>query len=787
MPPSPESLQSLPIDAARERIAAAVQTGRVVLSAPTGTGKSTRVPGFCAGTVLVVEPRRVACMTLAERVASELGAELGDEVGYWVRDDRRLGAGTRIVFATPGVTLRARELLDRDVVILDEFHERGLETDLLLALLQQRRQRGLMVMSATLETGRIADALAAERIEVQGRNHPVEIRHVPGEVLLPDPHGLEQRVVAAVDMAAGLPGDVLVFLPGKAEIGRVATALAGRGELEVVELHGSLSLQAQRRAFAPGKKRKVVLATNVAETSVTVPGVGVVIDSGLVRRTRYHYGRAYLTLTPIAMDSAEQRAGRAGRTGPGVCLRLWSASAQLEATTPPAIHREPLSPLLLAAAAAGARMEELPFLDPPTEHALNDARQELRALGAIDDGGGLTGGGRELFGLPLDPALGRILLEARQRGTLDDAIDLVAALSVGRPLFAPGARQDDRDEDLRERGCDATALIRAVRVGEPRRHGLSAGALHEARAAAKRLRQALGTQASTNAQREVDRSALAATILAADPRTAHVTRERKKRVAFSNGGTELELARESAVQRGRLPEAIAVLSVQALGDRRGGRLLLCTCAMPLSLSHLAEAGLGREQVGEVRLKRGVALATVERVYARRVLQTEERVPTGELARHAIAELLTRGRLLPDAVQDARAQLEATALAHRLKARGRLHGDAPLPAAGELQPWLLSRLSQLGVESGEDVALLSAADLQPEPLPYEVQTMLEREFPLRVDMGDAIYRVEYDLGKSRATLHLIKGNRQTPPTRAFLPKLGGLRVFVEAGGRMHLVR
>ncbi len=787
-PVSETRLPPLPIDGARERILAALEAGPLVIASPTGSGKSTRVPRFCPGTVLVVEPRRVACMTLAERVAEEAGSPLGEAVGYWVRDDRRMGDDTRVLFATPGVVLRARHLLDRDVVILDEFHERGLETDLLFALLVARRHPGLIVMSATLETQRVKAAVGGELVEVDGRLHPVEVRHSPGGVLLPDGRDLEQRVAQAVKQSAALPGDVLVFLPGKGEIARAADALSSLAELELVELHGGLSLEAQRRAFAPSRRRKVVLATNVAETSVTVPGIGVVIDSGLVRRTRYHYGRSYLTLTPIARDSAEQRAGRAGRTGPGVCIRLWDRAAVLEATTPPEVHREALGPLLLATAAAGARVEDLPFLDAPKAHALEDARTELRALGALKPEDGISTLGEELFGLPIDPGLGRLLVEARERGTLQDAIDLVAALGTGRPLFLRAPNPEARvGDDLREVGCDACAAITALRRGEPRKHGLGGVVLSEARRTAKRLREAFGVERA-DADATVDRRALAATVLAADSRSAHVARERKRRVAFSNGGTELELARESALHLGKLPEAIAVLGVRAITDARGQRHLLCTAAMPLSPSQLVEAELGRERVGAAGLERGVALATVERVYAKRVLASEQRVPEGRLARETIATLFQQGRLLKGALVETRLRLEARTLAREVARRGRLGMPVDaLPPAIELEAWTLERLEALGVESGEDAKLLSEADLTIEPLPPDAQAALDERFPLRVDLGDASYRAEYDFKKSRVTLHLLKGTRQSPPPRGFLPRLGGLTVFAEAGGRLHLVK
>ncbi|MEZ4468002.1 MAG: helicase-related protein [bacterium] len=366
----------LPIHALRPAFEAALDAGPVVVQAPTGSGKSTEIPRWCLarGRVLVVEPRRVACRSLAERVAGLEGTPLGDRVGYRVRDDDRSGGATRLLYATPGVVLRMLAddaLAGFETVIVDELHERTLDVDLVLALCRERVRAALVVMSATLDSGAVAGWLQAADLRGEGRTFPVDHRYLGEGSELPDGRGLTERVAAAL-ARVDHPGDVLVFLPGKAEIARVEQGLRGRrelGPLTILPLHGGLSLDEQRAAFGTTPHRKVVLATNVAETSVTLPGIGVVIDSGLVRRTRYHDGRGYLTLLPVAEDQADQRAGRAGRTGPGLCLRLWGARARLDARTPPEVYRESLVPLVLAAAACGARVDRLPFLDPPRGYA----------------------------------------------------------------------------------------------------------------------------------------------------------------------------------------------------------------------------------------------------------------------------------------------------------------------------------------------------------------------------------------------------------------------------------
>lgn len=775
----------LPIDVLRENFRAHAGDGPVVITSPTGSGKSTHVPRWCEGRVLVVEPRRLACRALAARVAELESSSVGGSVGYSVRDEHRADEHTRVLFVTPGVALRMFSEWSRfDHVVLDEFHERALDTDLLLALFLKRAGRGtkLTVMSATLEGDRVAAHLGGRHLRAEARTFPITTHYLGDErAQLPTPERLEDRVRRALDACRGDPGDVLVFLPGKAEIHDCARALRPRGDVDLVTLHGELSLDEQRRAFAPSARRKVVLATNVAETSVTIPGIGVVIDAGLVRQTRYRAGRAALTLVPVAQDSADQRAGRAGRTGPGVCYRLWSPAAKLSPVTAPEVFRESLVPLVLAAAACGETPERLPWLDAPKEHALTAAREELRALDALDAQGALTPRGRELFGLPLDAHLARLLVEARSTGALEDVIDLVAALATGRPLFARGGAQDGTD-DLRDSGCDATACIRAVRRGDPEADGLQRHALDEARRTSARLRRAHGLPERAHPDDPVDRERLARTALAADPRCVHVARRRGAETAFSNGGTELTLARESAVNRARDVEAIAVLDVRAVGDARDATVIV-TCATPLPVKWLLDAGLGRDRLAAVTVERAKVVAKIERVYARKVLGEREEPPTGEVAREAVCTLFLRGSIFRESLALTKERLAATALAARLIASGRMPHvawSAPPLAETELDAWVRARVAALGVEHGDDLALLSPADFVATDLPEDVRAVLDKEFPRVVKVGDATYEADYDLARQMVTLRMVRGSRRDPPPLGYLPRFPGLRICVEAG-------
>ncbi len=807
------STERLPIESLRPAFEDAFRAGPVVISAPTGSGKSTRVPAWLlAGAtpqkpVWVIEPRRVACRALASRVAALEGTRLGGAVGYRVRDDDRTSSETRLVFATPGIALRQlSDVRACHAVVVDELHERRLDVDLLLALLRHRREAGLVVMSATFAGDEIAAGLRGTHLHAEGRLFPVRVTHVGDRP--PDRQDLVERVEQALTRAANDPGDVLVFLPGKGEIHAVRERLAPRRDLTTLTLHGGLTLDEQARVFEPAAKRKVILATNVAETSLTVPGVGVVIDAGLVRRTRYHQGRGFLTLMPIADDSAEQRAGRAGRTAAGVCYRLWSQATRLAPATPPEMHRESLVPLVLGAADAGVPVRALPFLDPPKEHALVQAESELRALGALDDAG-VTHRGRALASLPLDAHLGRLLVEANARhlagehALADDVLTLVAALAVGRPLFDGPPRDLDIADgsDLRASGCDVVALVRAVREGDARRDGLHFMALGEARQMRDRLRQALSWPAreAERTNKAIDRHAVAAVILAADPRTAYVARHRKHETVWANGGPELDLGRESALQlqqereRGRRDakkvDALLVLDTRALGAGARETRLIATCVMPVPLGWLVEAGVGEERLGNVTRERGRIVATLDRVFAGEVLQSREAEPEGALAREAIAKLFLQGSLFKGSLAEAKRRLSERALAAGLAGTpvGDSLGLSPCMPPPALDVFLAERLLELGVTRVADLALLSAEDVLPDALPAHESQPLAQEFPPRVSVGDAEYVSEVDVEQRTVTLRMIRGQRTTPPPAQYIPRFGGFKVCAEAGRVLHVVR
>ncbi len=449
-------MSSLPIDPLLPEIVAELRPGKsLVLEAPPGAGKTTRVPPALldsyAGEVLVLEPRRLAARLAARRVASERGEAVGETIGYQVRFDEVAGPRTRLRFLTEGVLTRrllADPCLERvGTVILDEFHERHLEGDLALALLRRlqettRPDMRLIVMSATLDTGPVARYLGGCRvIRSEGRCYEVEVEYTPH-----DARPIEEQVAAAVERLAGgtSGGHILVFLPGAAEIRRAVAAcapFAHRAGADLHALHGDLPAEEQDRAVAPSIRRKVILSTNVAESSITIEGVTAVIDSGLARVAGHSpwSGLPTLRVARVSQASAAQRAGRAGRTGPGRVIRLYPREDFLRrpAQDAPEIVRADLAPAALLLRALGVEgFPALSWLDAPPEAAVAQAQQLLRILGAVDAADRLTPVGREMARYPLHPRLARLVLEAVRRGAGEDGCAAAAVLSTGERLPA---------------------------------------------------------------------------------------------------------------------------------------------------------------------------------------------------------------------------------------------------------------------------------------------------------------------------------------------------------------
>ncbi|WP_339486593.1 ATP-dependent helicase HrpB [Pseudomonas sp. EL_65y_Pfl2_R95] len=576
-------MNSLPIDSLLPALRdALIARNEVVLEAPPGAGKTTRVPlalldqpWLVDQRIIMLEPRRLAARAAAERLASELGERVGETVGYRIRLDSKVGPNTRIEVVTEGIL--ARRLQDDPalegvgLVIFDEFHERSLDADLALALTLNGRAMfraadsgepplKVLLMSATLEGQRLAQLLDdAPVLTSEGRMFPVDIRWGP-----PQQPGewLEPRVVQTVLQAlADESGSLLVFLPGQAEIRRVneqlAEALAGRPDVLLCPLHGELELNAQRAAIEPAQagKRKVVLATNIAETSLTIDGVCVVVDAGLARVPRFDPGSSMTRLDTqrISRASATQRAGRAGRLQPGACYRLWSQSQheQLSAYSAAEILQADLAGLALQLARWGVTPDELAWLDPPPTAAFSQAQDLLRRLDALDLKAGLTAHGQAMAELPTHPRIGHLLLRGQALGLADLACDLAALLG-------------ERDI-LRGAGADMHSRI-ALMAGESRTARGSQGAVQRAKQLSRQFMGYLKRNAPSAAVADPEHPQWLGALLAC----AYPDRIAQQRRA---GGAEYRLANGRAAL---FSEADALMKhewivVADLGSRQGQR------------------------------------------------------------------------------------------------------------------------------------------------------------------------------------------------------------------------
>src|SRR5271166_2963465 len=468
----------LPVSQRKDEILEAIRDHQVVIIAgETGSGKTTQIPKICLelgrgvdGQIGHTQPRRLAARTVAERIAEELGSPLGETVGYQVRFTDVSADDTLIKLMTDGILLnelaRDPQLRRYDTLIIDEAHERSLNIDFILGylrqLLPQRPDLKVIITSATIDPERFAAAFSgAPIVEVSGRTYPVEVRYRPlhdsGEEA-----DLGQAISDAVDeLCAEGPGDILVFLSGEREIRDTADLLAGRERLEVLPLYGRLSAAEQHRVFerrpVSSYTRRVVLATNVAETSLTVPGIKYVIDPGTARISRYSYRTKVqrLPIEPISQASANQRKGRSGRTSDGICIRLYSEEdfkSRPEFTDPEILRTNLASVILRMAALDLGEMADFPFVDPPEERNVADGVRLLEELGAFAPvAAGRAGGrrlsdvGRKLAELPVDPRIGRMIIEAARNGCVREVLIIASALSIQDPRERPADAREAAD------------------------------------------------------------------------------------------------------------------------------------------------------------------------------------------------------------------------------------------------------------------------------------------------------------------------------------------------------
>lgn len=753
------ALDTLPIDAVLPAIVdALVHSSSVVLQAPTGAGKTTRVPPALldagltgTGRILVLEPRRLAARAAAGRMAQERGQKLGDDVGYHVRFDRSIGPKTRIVAVTEGILLR--QLLDdpllqsTDIVIFDEFHERSLNSDLALGMIRLvqktvRPELRIVVMSATLATESIAAYLdGCPVIRSEGRFFPVDIRYQPKPHKQHWPEAAAEAIAQTIDQT---PGDLLVFLPGWSEIRRTARLLepwATERELALAPLHGDLPPEQQDAALLRGARRRIVLATNVAETSVTVEGITAVIDSGLARQMTFdsRLGLDRLQLTPISQASAAQRAGRAGRLQPGLCVRLWSEAnhRQRPEQTEPEIRRVDLAgPVLQLICMGEAELASFPWLERPREESVRQALELLQRLGAIA-GPAPTDWGRLLARLPVHPRLGRILVEAARRGQPQRAALAVALLSERDPFSRVAGEQ----LDSRAMSCDFLDRVEALEAFERDARGVVG--LH--RIAAKsilRVREQV-LRELRNADHFRHKSpdstsvqSLERALLAGFP--DRVTRRRGigSRLGVMVGGRGVRLANRRGISDGELFLAIDI------EDRPKEALVRLAVAIQ------------REWLAPALLSDAVELdfdEATERVVARRRLRYLDLLIEESPASPNDPERVTQALCAAAVSKLARVLPETDSPAGRFLTRVRwLRAAMPeqnLPEFDEPQlramlPWLCpDRRSFAELRDGPWLDLLTGA------LTVQQQRMLDREAPQRIEVPSGSHiLVQYEVGK-----------------------------------------
>ncbi len=668
-------------------IASLRSSGRVIVQAPTGSGKSTQIPqmllrhGFLdRGQVVVMQPRRLAARMLARRVAQEVGTDLGDVVGYQIRLESRVSERTRIRFVTEGILLRQMtfdpELRSVSAILFDEFHERHLYGDISLARALEIQRHGrpdlrIAVMSATLDSGALRGYLAPCDVLVsQGRTFPVRIEYLAKPANFDADPVWDVAARECERVAGQTEGDMLVFMPGAYEIGRTIQAIQGLRALRgfgALPLHGELPPEAQDRAVSRAEGRKIIVSTNVAETSLTIDGVTAVVDSGLARTARFDPERGINTLLveKISAASADQRAGRAGRTAPGVCVRLWTLRehGQRPAHEAPEVKRLELSEVVLALKASGiVDIAGFDWFEKPEPRGIERAEALLADLGALaGPGGAITDVGRRMLRFPVHPRYARMFLAAQERGCVRP-VAMMAALTQGRNFLLRGVpRQVDqaREEALgEEHESDFFLLMRAWRYAERsgfsveacRRLGIHAQAARQVGPLFGQFLEIASAEGLDVAERRVDGTEVRKCVLAGFP--DHLARRLDTstlRCDLIHGRRGL-LARESAIAKSPLLVAAEITEV---GGRGGEVSVLLNIATAVEESWLAELFPGeladtREVAYDAAAKRVVARR--ERRFRDLVLESKsgsDDVPPDEAAALLAREVIA-GRITIDA-------------------------------------------------------------------------------------------------------------------------------------------
>jgi ATP-dependent helicase HrpB len=752
-------MTSYPIDNILSQLKqTAAQNQSVVVHAPPGAGKTTRVPLALLGVIpaqtriIMLEPRRIAAVSAARWMAQSLNEQIGETIGYSIRFDSKVSGRTRIEVVTEGILTRRIQsdpgLDGVGMIIFDEFHERTLHADLALALCLDirkilRPELKIMVMSATLDYGPIASLLGnAPIVTSSGKAYPVEERY------LDERDGyVASRMTSAIRTALGeTKGDILAFLPGSGEIRTCAKELenslpVAKTNITVHPLYGDLPFDEQEKAIMPlPGHRKIVLATNIAETSLTIEGVQVVIDSGLTRRLRYDpsNGMNRLVTVSVSKASAAQRKGRAGRLGPGVCYRLYGKQdlQGAPAFAPPEIMESDLSPLLLELAAWGVtEASALSWLDPPPAPAWNAAVQLLRDLGALDPKGAITAFGRDMVRLPLHPRLSRMLLRARQSDNVRLGAELAALLSE-RDLFKKNAGSAAKEPDMSAR----VETLRSRRQGRKPAANTDAGVLRAVERTFKQLLQLMHETDDKRVNQTVDQDEISRLLLAAYPdRVCKRRAEDTGRFVLASGRGAL-LSQESHLAGS--PYIIAV-AVDA-GEKTEGYVHIAAAVSEEMIRSECKAAIRKVRRVAWDQKEGRIVAALEERVGALLLSEKQFSPSDAEALPIICDAI---RTTPGILSFSPEALQFQA---RVRFVSRIFPEEPWPELSDEhliakpEQWLLSRLA--GVRTTQALRGIDIAAALKAQLSWEQQRILDERAPasITVPSGSRV-KLDYSSG------------------------------------------
>ena len=787
----------LPIYELRDELIVALRTdNRLIIEAPTGSGKSTQVPqmlldsGLCGGEIVVLQPRRIAARMLSRRVAQERGGETGGEVGYQVRFENCVSNKTRIRYVTEGILLR-QILSDPDLrgvsaICFDEFHERHLYGDITLAralhLQQTRPDLKIIVMSATLDAAPLREYLAPCReLKSEGRMFPVEISYAAKKIDF-DHHPVWEAAADAFESSvrSGAEGDVLIFMPGAYEISRTVEAVRSKScakDFAVLPLHGELSPRDQDAAVGDCGQRKVVVATNVAETSITIDGIRVVIDSGLARIARYDPNRGIDTLMVerISRASADQRTGRAGRTAPGVCHRLWTLQehSTRKAQELPEILRHDLAEVVLTLKAGGIDdVENFAWLEKPDPVSLARTLTLLTDLGALDHHGKLTKTGERMVQFPMHPRYARMLLAADQYHCVRQAC-LIAALTQGKGILERNKGKEvrgQRDDLLGDDDCsDFKRLMRAwsfadknnYNTGACRELGIHAAAARQVKPLYERFLQIAEQQGlKVNRAAPEDEFLQKCILTAFSDQLAKRCDRGTLRCELVHGRTA-ELARESVI---RDAELLVAAEITEIGQTRGQTGVLLNLATAIQEEWLEE--LFPEDFSEVRVPQydtSIKRVVVERRRMFRDLVLDTSIthdPKPDEAAAVLATEVLKGNLDIPGWDD---EIENWIL--RVNLLAQWCPDKNIPVIDETARRTMLEELCLGAVCRKDLREANVKSVVRDWLTYEQQQWIEKQMPDRFSMpGGHRARIRYETGHKPVLSAMIQdffGMTKTP--------------------------